>query len=144
MSDETDTRPASTETALEVRRALFAVSQLGDNVVELFEGDEPPAVPQFVLIDCLGQLNHFGAKRLPGIDELPTFTPLFPASTKLTAIDEGSHAGHGRGQNDFLHFDTPRGRSRKQLYDAQFPAPNRHGVFFPMSGGDQSESLPQR
>src|SRR5579871_6861851 len=75
-----------------VNNRLLAIAELGDHVVELFERDEPPAMTQLVLVDRFGELDHFRAERLAGIDELPAFAPLFPLSAGLPPVGKRSDA----------------------------------------------------
>jgi len=115
MSDETHLERARRETAFAGPHPLFAVTELGDDVVQFFECDESPAVSQFVLIDRFGQFDHFRPERLAGINELPALAPVFSRTAGLSAIDKGGNFRCIRGQNDVLHFGTPRRWPRTQL-----------------------------
>jgi hypothetical protein len=100
---------------------LLLVTELGNDVVQFFERDEPPPMAQLVLIDRLGQLDDFGPKRAARIDELAAFAPLFAHAASLATICEGRFvlpartwrartwpARQAGNLNDFLHFNAPR------------------------------------
>ena len=85
--------------------ALFVIPQPGDHRVELFDGDKPSPVQQFVAIDRVRQFLHVRRQMRCGSRKLAAFGRVTARTAPLATIDEG-----GRGKILFentFHYDAP-------------------------------------
>ena len=87
------------------RARLLVVAQAGDHVVQLFEGDEPAAVPQLVLVDGHRHFVDFLTRRIVRVGELAASAPSLHG---VAGVPRRSTKGAGFCSSPCSIYDTPK------------------------------------